>query len=172
MARQLTEAEKADWQAAMRHVRRRGTADAPVAPPSAPPPPAPAPAPARPARDPAAPRVSTAGPLTIGVQPAGLDTATWERLRSGRLSPTRTIDLHGRTVQSAHNALATFLSRAHADRVRVIEVVTGGTATRGAIRRELQVWLNLPPLRPLVLAAAYPHAANQGAVRLLLRKPR
>jgi DNA-nicking Smr family endonuclease len=40
------------------------------------------------------------------------------------------------------------------------------------IRRELPLWLNLPELRPLVLAAAYPHPANPGAVRLLLRRIR
>lgn len=84
----------------------------------------------------------------------------------------RSIDLHGRTVQAAYTAFSAFLVRAHADRVRVIEVVTGGTATRGVIRQELQIWLNLPSLRLLVLAAAYPHAANQGAVRLLLRRSR
>lgn len=84
----------------------------------------------------------------------------------------RTLDLHGRTMQSAFHALATFLSHAHADRLRVVEVVTGGNSARGAIRRELPVWLNLSELRPLVLAAAYPHAANQGAVRLLLRRTR
>jgi hypothetical protein len=42
------------------------------------------------------------------------------------------------------------------------------------------LWLNLPEIRPLVLAAAHPHtssamhshAANPGSVRLLLRRPR
>ena len=40
------------------------------------------------------------------------------------------------------------------------------------IRRELPLWLNLAELRPLVLAAAHPHAANTGSVRLLLRRIR
>ena len=30
------------------------------------------------------------------------------------------------------------------------------------LRRELPLWLNLPEIRPLVLAAAHPHAANPG----------
>jgi hypothetical protein len=34
------------------------------------------------------------------------------------------------------------------------------------------MWLNLPEIRPLVLAAAHPHAANPGSVRLLLRRVR
>ena len=38
----------------------------------------------------------------------------------------------------------------------------GSGETGGVIRRELPLWLNLPALRPLVLAAAHPHAANPG----------
>jgi hypothetical protein len=40
------------------------------------------------------------------------------------------------------------------------------------LRRELPLWLNLPEFRGVVLAAAHPHAANPGAVRLLLRRVR
>ena len=88
--------------------------------------------------------------------------------------PGRTLDLHGRTAQHAFHALQAFLHRAHADRVRCVEVITGrGTGEGGGvIRRELPLWLNLPPLRPLVLAVTHPHAANVGSVRLLLRKPK
>ena len=50
-----------------------------------------------------------------------------------------------------------------------VEVVTG---QGGVLRRELPLWLNLPELRGLVLAAAHPHATNPGAVRLLLRRVR
>jgi DNA-nicking Smr family endonuclease len=48
----------------------------------------------------------------------------------------------------------------------------GSGETGGVIRRELPLWLNLPQLRPLVLAVTHPHAANVGAVRLLLRRTR
>ncbi len=67
-----------------------------------------------------------------------------------------------------------FLLRAHADRVRCVEVITGrGSGEQGGvIRRELPLWLNLPQLRPLVLAVTHPHAANVGSVRLLLRRTR
>ena len=55
-----------------------------------------------------------------------------------------------------------------------VEVITGrGSGEQGGvIRRELPLWLNLPQLRPLVLAVTHPHAANVGSVRLLLRKSR
>jgi DNA-nicking Smr family endonuclease len=126
----------------------------------------PQPAPPRPA----APRPP---PLTVGTAPGGLDAATWNRFRTGKLAPVRTLDLHGRTAQQAFFALRAFLAGAQADRVRCVEVITGrGAAGGGRLRRELPLWLNLPDLRPLVLAASHPHAANEGAVRLLLRKPR
>ena len=112
--------------------------------------------------------------VSVGEQPAGVDNSVWGRLRTGKLPVTRTLDLHGRTAQAAFHALEHFLHRAHADRVRCVEVITGrGTGeTGGVIRRELPLWLNLPPLRPMVLAVTHPHPGNLGAVRLLLRKPR
>ncbi len=115
-----------------------------------------------------------AGGLAVGVRPGGLDGGTWNRLRSGRLAPARTLDLHGRTAQMAFHALHAFLVAAHADRVRCVEIITGRGSGEagGVIRRELPHWLDLPTLRPLVLAAHHPHPANPGAVRLLLRRRR
>jgi DNA-nicking Smr family endonuclease len=127
-------------------------------------------------RTPAPPPQARAAPsgLSVGEQPGGLDSSSWNRLRSGKVIPARTLDLHGRTVQRAYHALHAFLHSAHADHVRCVEVITGKGSgdSGGAIRREFPMWLNLPQLRPLVLAASYPHAANQGSVRLLLRRPK
>jgi DNA-nicking Smr family endonuclease len=113
-------------------------------------------------------------PLAVGDAPGGVDAATWQRLRGGKLVPERKLDLHGYTAQRAYHALVSFLRSAHADRLRCVEVVTGrgsGDET-GVLRRELPMWLNRPDLRPLVLAASHPHATNPGAVRLLLRRVR
>jgi DNA-nicking Smr family endonuclease len=113
-------------------------------------------------------------PVSIGAEPAGLDRATWQRFRGGRLTAARKLDLHGMTTQHAYHALLAFLRSAHAERLRCVEVVTGrGSAEGGgAIRREFPLWLNLPDIRPLILAASHPHAANPGSVRLLLRRAR
>jgi DNA-nicking Smr family endonuclease len=108
-------------------------------------------------------------PLAVGAHPGGVDTASWQRLRTGRLPPVRTLDLHGHTAQRAFHALASFLRTAQAEGVRCVEVVTGQGAV---LRRELPLWLNQQEFRRLVLAAAHPHAANPGAVRLLLRRTR
>src|SRR5262249_23823009 len=61
-------------------------------------------------------------PLSVGAQPGGVDAASWRRLRTGKLSPTRTLDLHGHTAQRAHRALSGFLRTAHAEGVRCVEV--------------------------------------------------
>jgi DNA-nicking Smr family endonuclease len=120
-------------------------------------------------------------PLGIGGQPAGVDTSTWQRFYRGQLSGGRKLDLHGMTAQHAFAELRVFLRTAHADRVRCVEIVTGrGKEGSGVLRRELPLWLNLPDIRPMVLAATHPHAsnamhshaANPGSVRLLLRRAR
>jgi DNA-nicking Smr family endonuclease len=120
-----------------------------------------------------APR-SIVAPLAVGGQPGGLDTATWQRFRSGKLPAARTLDLHGLTLRHAHQSLRSFLSRAHAEGLRCVEVVTGrgNGQIGGAIRRELPHWLNQSDIRPMVLGAAHPHASNPGSVRLLLRRVR
>jgi DNA-nicking Smr family endonuclease len=112
--------------------------------------------------------------LAVGAQPGGLDGATWQRLRSGKLRAERRLDLHGMTVQAAYHALVGFLRAAHAERVRCVEIITGRGSgeTGGVIRRELPHWLNRPDIRPLILGAAHPHALNPGSVRLLLRRIR
>jgi DNA-nicking Smr family endonuclease len=167
----LTEQERQDWAAYVRLVRPLpgravpALADIPVE--SEPP--------ARPVVL-LAPRrtVSPAALLAVGDQPGGLDSGSWNRFRSGKLTPERTLDLHGRTAQRAFHALHAFLNAAYNDGVRCVEIITGrGTGeTGGVLRRELPLWLNLPGLRPIILAAAHPHAANQGAVRVLLRRAR
>ncbi len=184
--RKLTEQDRSEWAAYARHVAPlAGRSPADPAPDPAPPAAGPDDRPAamsdpiaRLAAAARAPRAAPAPPapatLAVGLHPGGLDNGSWNRFRTGKLTPARTLDLHGRTAQRAFHALRAFLLAAHADQVRVVEVITGRGSgeTGGVIRRELPLWLNLPELRPLVLAASHPHAANPGAVRLLLRRTR
>ncbi len=120
----------------------------------------------------ARPRGTPAAAVVTGLQPAGLDNATWGKFRGGKMAPVRTLDLHGKTAQVAFGALERFLADAYADQVRCVEVITGRGSGEagGVIRRELPMWLNLPRLRPLVLALAHPHARNAGSVRVLIRR--
>ncbi len=167
----LSEQDRATWALYVRHVLPRAGVSVPQAPAE----------PATPSRStpravPQAPvpAVQRLAPVLIGQHPPGVDKATWTRFRAGKLSASRTLDLHGRTAQRAFSTLREFLGAAHAEKLRCVEVITGRGSgeTGGVIRREFPMWLNQPELRPLVLAAAHPHAANPGSVRLLLRRVR
>lgn len=110
-------------------------------------------------------------PLVVGLRAPGIDERRWRGLAARGFRVERRLDLHGHTLDAALRAVEAFLQHAASDGVRAVEIVTGrGGEGGGAIRREFPHWLNLPSLRPLVLAARTPHPANPGAVRLLLRK--
>jgi DNA-nicking Smr family endonuclease len=112
--------------------------------------------------------------IHVGVAPSGLDDRRWRDLRRGRTQPERTLDLHGYRAQDAHLAVRGFVRQAAAEGLRCIAIVTGrgSSPDGGVLRRELPHWLNASDLRPLLLGAAHPHAANAGAVHLLLRRTR
>ena len=169
--RALSERDRAAWAGYVQHVAPLPGVTPPPAPEPDPPSPAVPRAPPAPPSRPVRPAVA---PLEVGTAPGGVDRATWTRFRTGKLPPTRTLDLHGRTAQRAHAALHDFLALALAERLRCVEIITGRGSGEagGVIRRELPLWLNDATLRPLVLAASHPHPANPGAVRLLLRRVR
>jgi DNA-nicking Smr family endonuclease len=162
----LTEADRAIWASYASRIRPLAGRDRPSAMAPATPTVMPQ---TQPRQTAARPDRRVLAPLAVGAHPGGVDSATWHRFRTGKLPAARVLDLHGHTAQRAFHSLATFLRAAHAEGLRCVEVVTG---QGGVLRRELPLWLNLPELRGVVLAAAHPHAANPGAVRLLLRRAR
>jgi DNA-nicking Smr family endonuclease len=176
-ARRLSDADKASWANYARLIAplpgKAGTPPPdvlPVEPPSAP-----TDLPPRVRIPPVIAKPRAKPPLlSVGEHPGGVDRATWQRFRSGKLPAVRKLDLHGMTAQHAFHALVAFLRSAHAEQVRCVEVVTGRGSgeTGGVIRREFPLWLNLPDIRPLILGAAHPHALNPGSVRLILRRIR
>lgn len=169
--RALTEADRLIWARFVQHVAPLpGVAPPPPPEPDAQSEPSPPPTPRPITRMPG----RSLAPLEVGAAPGGVDRSTWTRFRTGKLAPERTLDLHGRTAQRAHAELHAFLGRAIAERLRCVEVITGRGSgeSGGVIRREFPLWLNGPALRPLILAAAHPHPANPGSVRLLLRRSR
>jgi DNA-nicking Smr family endonuclease len=175
----LTAEDHAAWAGYAKHIAKLPGRASPAPPPADTRPPAPpspeTPSPATPTRAKPAARPGPArSPLAIGAPPAGVDKSTWQRFRTGKLAAPRTLDLHGMTVQAAFHALTGFLHAAHADHIRCVEIVTGSGRREGTgvLRRELPHWLNRPDLRPLILGAVHPHVANQGSVRLLLRRIR
>src|SRR5215469_16326809 len=98
------------WQRAMRDVRplrarpKTKTAKPPPGPEAAPLSAGPAPAKPRPAA-PALPKIG-------GHRAPGLDKSSAEKLKRGRYTIERRLDLHGMTQEAAHRALAGFIARA------------------------------------------------------------
>ena len=180
----LSEEDQAAWSHLSRSVRplRRRVAPRaePCAEPEFSPLPVPVPVPAPPPRaarrappEKAPSQSNRSLPLAVGAAPAGLDAASWQRFRAGRMAAQRRLDLHAHTAQAAFSALDRFVREAQADGLRCVEVITGrGRDGDGLLRREVPLWLNGPALRPLLLAVAHPHVANDGALRLLLRRTR
>lgn len=112
--------------------------------------------------------------LYVGVRAPGVDNTQWRKLTRGKMPVDGRLDLHGYVVQEAFELFLSFMSRARSMNWRCIEIVTGmGSGPQGgAIRRELRHWLQRGEVRAGVLAVVHPHAANQGAVRVWLRRKR
>ena len=114
----------------------------------------------------------------------GLDS-TWDRkLTKGAIDPDVTIDLHGMTLAMAHDRLNGGIAQALAMGARVILLIAGKHRPhgdhdlrgerRGAIRAKLLDWLAASPHAGRIAAvrAAQPRHGGDGAVYIVLRKPR
>ncbi len=105
-----------------------------------------------------------------------MDRRTAQRFKRGDMAVDGRIDLHGLTLDQAHNALTSFIRGAHARGARCVVVVTGKGkgGSIGKIRNETPHWLNQTPLRPLVLAVseARHHDGGAGALYVLLKRKR
>ena len=170
-ARALSAADRALWQAYVVSVEALPGRELPPPEPTEAPPTTSAPQAPLAVQSPT-PQAWQPPPIQVNVTPAGLDDKRWRALRRGKTKPERTLDLHGRRAQEAHDAVRGFLLDAFADGLRCVAVITGrGSSPEGGVlRRELPHWLNAPDMRRMLLAAAHPHAANTGAVHLMLRR--
>lgn len=114
-----------------------------------------------------------------------MDRKNFDRLRKGKLAPTRRVDLHGMTAQAAHDALMRFIMTAHADGARVVLVITGKGRThgdpnaiipqrKGIIRQSVPEWLRQSPLRERVVQVLPAHKKHggDGAYYVYLRRRR
>jgi DNA-nicking Smr family endonuclease len=137
------------------------------------------PAPVRPRAE--VPRPTPVSPAPKPAPSAGLlDRRLKRRLARGAEPIDARIDLHGRKLADAHIALLHFLRRAQADGARFALVITGKGSTasstadlhvheRGALRRQVPLWLALPEFRAYVLAAEEAHPGHGGAGALYVR---
>lgn len=117
-------------------------------------------------------------PRALGVTLDG----SWDRqLTRGTVLPDSMLDLHGHTLQSAHQLLDTGLERALARGERVLLLVTGKPPraeserphARGAIRAAVADWLAASRHADQIAAVrnAHPRHGGAGALYLILRRP-
>ncbi|MFO1038922.1 MAG: Smr/MutS family protein [Geminicoccaceae bacterium] len=107
--------------------------------------------------------------------PIDLDRRTWQRLRRGLYPIDSRLDLHGLTQVEAHDRLDSFLAAAQSRGNRCVLVITGrGVRTGGTLREMTPRWLDVPPNRARVIAYAQAqlHHGGEGAIYVLLRRPR
>jgi DNA-nicking Smr family endonuclease len=108
-------------------------------------------------------------------RPVGLDRRTWLRLKRGQVVIEQTLDLHGRTQDEAHGALARFVVAAQGAGCRCVLVVTGkGLGSGGTLRHMVPRWLNEGANREHIVAfcPAQARHGGAGALYVLLRRQR
>jgi DNA-nicking Smr family endonuclease len=105
--------------------------------------------------------------------PVKMDAKAFGKMAKGKLMPEGRIDLHGMTLAEAHPALRDFILLSHAAGRRLVLVITGKGKVRddyapmpvrqGVLRHQVPQWLNMVPLRGLVLQVAPAHQKHGGA---------
>lgn len=191
--RDISDDERALWDQVMRDVRRAKPRAVPIAKDAAK-------DKARPARvverqqtpvKVPPPRVAAAKPRGHSGGIAGVDGATAERLRRGRIEPDATLDLHGMTQQQAFARLLPFVRRSHEKGYRCVLVITGkGAAARGetdersrgfamperskagVLRSQVPLWLEQGGTQSIVVGiqTAHQRHGGGGALYVYLRR--
>jgi DNA-nicking Smr family endonuclease len=111
-----------------------------------------------------------------------MDHRTYQKISRGKLRPDARIDLHDLTAAQAHQALIAFIINAHAQKKRLVLVITGKGKARpdygpipervGILRQFLPHWVSTPPLKPYIqsLRQAHQRDGGLGAFYVYLRK--
>lgn len=176
MRRRLSPEEEALWARVVATVRPFGGAAPPLDQPA---PPAPAPAPAPKPRSARAAQPSAAKPAPA---PGTTLDSSWDRrLARGSVAPDVIVDLHGHNLATAHALLDRRLEQAIASRARLLLLITGKPPSderrpvaRGAIRAAVGDWLHASRHAASIAAVrnAHPRHGGQGALYIVLRRPR
>jgi DNA-nicking Smr family endonuclease len=127
-----------------------------------------------------APAISDA----LRARPVAMDRKTFTRMSKGKLVPEGRIDLHGMTLERAHNALVRFMLMSHSRGRRLVLVITGKgkdrdeggpiPVRRGVLRHQVPHWLEVPPLAQVVLQVIPAHISHggEGAYYVYLKRSR
>lgn len=112
-----------------------------------------------------------------------IDANTFKRFKSGKMRVERELDLHGMTEDIAYGKVVDFVKNSYLRGFRCIDIITGKGLhaedvpffeTRGVLKDRVPQWLNLPEIRPLILAVIHPEQkeGGSGVLRILLRRKR
>jgi len=109
----------------------------------------------------------------VGRQPVQMDKKAYSRMTKGKLVPEGRIDLHGMTLDQAHPALIGFVMRSYTEGKRLVLVITGKGKSkrdegpipvrRGVLKHQVPQWLQMAPLRPVVLQVREAHLKHGGS---------
>lgn len=117
-------------------------------------------------------------------QAVTMDQKAFKRLQRGKLKPDGRIDLHGMTLDRAHQQLNRFVMTAHGQGKRLLLVITGKGKQRddsgpipvrlGVLRHQVPEWLRQAPLSSMILQVTQAHVSHggQGAYYVYLRRSR
>lgn len=120
----------------------------------------------------------------VGSQPVQMDKKAYGRMTKGKLVPEGRIDLHGMTLDQAHPALIGFVMRSYTEGKRLVLVITGKGKSkrddgpipvrRGVLKHQVPQWLQMAPLRSVVLQVREAHLKHggSGAYYVYLRRTR
>lgn len=102
-----------------------------------------------------------------------LDLRVERNLSLGDVVVEARLDLHGKTEESAHEALLSFVEKQQGLGRRLVLVITGkGKDKASPLRQNLPRWCDAPPLYDKINAVreAASHHGGEGAYYVLLRK--
>jgi DNA-nicking Smr family endonuclease len=110
--------------------------------------------------------------LLHGIAP-GLDRATKQKMRRGKIKIEARIDLHGLTQNEAYKNLEKFLYNCRAEGLRSVLVITGkGLGGEGVLRAAVPKWLNEGHNQQIIRAFSYaaPKDGGEGALYVMLKR--
>ncbi|MFO1371946.1 MAG: Smr/MutS family protein [Candidatus Competibacteraceae bacterium] len=103
----------------------------------------------------------------------GVQQAVLRKLRRGQFRVGAVLDLHGMTVATAKDALATFLRGAHRESLSCVRIIHGkgnGSRHRGPVlKQKINHWLRQRD-EVLAFCSARPMDGGTGAIYVLLRR--
>lgn len=109
------------------------------------------------------------------VTPSPLPQRQIKKLKTQRIAIEAQLDLHGYTVQRAHEAVNRFIHNAIRHEMRCLEIITGrGDLERGTgqLKRMVPEWLRDPAIGPMILHAELNPVSRGGSLLVLLRRSR